>query len=48
VKIYECTVKSEISLSNKFISKTIADWRTFIIEIADPSWKDFADNIVIQ
>jgi hypothetical protein len=25
VKIYECTVKSEISLSNKFISKTIAD-----------------------
>lgn len=48
VKIYECTVKSEISLSNKFISKTIADWRTFIIEIVDPAWKDFADNIIIQ
>lgn len=48
IKIYECTVKSEISLSNKFISKTIADWRTFIIEIVDPSWKDFADNIIIQ
>lgn len=48
IKIYECTVKSEISLSNKFISKTIADWRTFIIEIMDPSWKDFADNIVIE
>lgn len=48
IKIYECTVKSEISLSNKFISKTIADWRTFIIEIVDPAWKDFADNIIIQ
>ncbi len=48
IKIYECTVKSEIALSNKFISKTIADGRTFIIEIMDPSWKNFADNIVIE
>ena len=49
VKIFECTAKSNITLpSNAFSQTKIADGRTFIIEIMDWAWKDFASNITIN
>ncbi len=49
LKIFECTAKSDITLpSNAFLQMKIADGRTFIVEIMDGAWKDFASNITIQ
>jgi len=50
VKIYECTLKKWFnSTSNIYLWKTNTDAsKNFIIEIVDPTWKDFATNITIQ
>lgn len=50
LKIYQCNLKNyvtNLSFANNFFIKTTNSWN-LIIQIIDPSWKDFADNIVIS
>lgn len=48
VKVYECNVKDSFDESNKkLIYKNIWD-RSFVVEIVDPAWVDFANNIEIR
>ncbi len=47
VKIYECSVKDGFDdSSDKLIHKSLWD-KHFVIEIVDPSWVQFANNITI-
>jgi len=48
IKIYECTIKDWFKTSAKFRYLVTADEKNFIVEIVDPSWKDFWDNIIIE
>jgi len=48
VQIYECRIKSTANIPSTYAQKTLEDWRTFLIEALDPTWVDFANNIVIQ
>lgn len=46
VQVYECKIKGEIP--SGYAQSKLEDGRTFLIEALDPSWVDFANNIVIQ
>ena len=47
IKIYECSIKNLFEESDKLILRTIDD-RSFVIEIVDPAWIEFSNNIDIQ
>ncbi len=47
IKIYECNIKDLFEESDKMILRTIDD-RSFVIEIVDPAWIEFSNNIDIQ
>lgn len=48
VKIYECSVKNTFDdLDKKLIYKNLWE-KHFVIEIVDPAWVDFANNISIN
>jgi len=48
VKVYECTAKNGVDDSDpKLIYKNIWD-KHFVIEISDPAWVNFANNIEIK
>jgi hypothetical protein len=48
VKIYECTVKDWFDDSAKnLIYKVVWD-KDFVVEIVNPAWIDFAENLVIK
>jgi hypothetical protein len=47
VKVYECSIKEWFDdTSKKLIYKVIGD-KHFVIEVVDPSWVKFANNINI-
>lgn len=49
VKIFVCTIKWTLSnLWNSIIQKTTGSGMNFLIQILDPAWFDFANNIVIE
>jgi len=47
IKIFECRIKGDISWTNKYVIRTTESDRKFVIEIVDPAWKEFADNVEI-
>lgn len=48
IKIYECTIKDWFDdWAKNLIHKTVWD-KDFIIEIVNPAWVDFAENLVIK
>jgi len=47
IKIYECNIRNWFEESEKTIFRKIWD-RNFIIEVIDPSWIEFANNLEIQ
>ncbi len=48
VKIYECTIKDEFDdSSERLIYKEVWEQK-FVIEIVDPSWIKFGNNITIK
>jgi len=47
IKIYECRIKWDISWTNKYVNKVTESDRKFVIEIIDPSWKNFSDTIEV-
>lgn len=47
IKIYECNIKKSFQESDQIILKKLWD-RNFVVEIIDPSWIEFANNLVIQ
>ncbi len=49
IKIFTCTIKGTLNnLWNSIIQKTSANDITFLIQIVDPAWAEFAMNTVIQ
>jgi len=49
VRIFSCTIKGTLSnLGNSFIQKTSSNGIQFLIQILDPAWAQFAENITIQ
>lgn len=49
IKILTCTIKGTLSdLWNSIIQKTSANGIQFLIQIIDPAWYDFANNISVQ
>jgi len=47
VKIYECNIKKWFQESDQVILKKLWE-RNFVIEIVDPAWIEFTNNLVIQ
>ena len=47
IKIYECNIKKWFQESDQIILKKVWD-RNFVVEIIDPAWIEFANNLVIQ
>lgn len=47
IKIYECNIKKWFQESEQVILKKIWD-RNFVVEIVDPAWIEFTNNLVIQ
>lgn len=49
IKIFSCTIKGTLNnLWNSIIQKTSANGITFLIQILDPAWAEFAINTIIQ
>jgi len=48
VKVYECTVKSTVSVPNNYVSLPLDNWKTFVVEALDPAWVDFANNVKVE
>jgi len=49
IKIFSCTVKGTLNtLWNSIIQKTSANGITFLIQILDPAWAEFAINTMIN
>jgi hypothetical protein len=47
IKIYECNIKKWFQESDQIILKKVWD-RNFVVEIVDPAWIEFTNNLVIQ
>jgi hypothetical protein len=47
IKIYECNIKKWFQESDQIILKKVWD-RNFVVEIIDPAWIEFVNNLVIQ
>jgi hypothetical protein len=47
VKIYECNIKKWFQESDQVILKKLWE-RNFVIEIVDPAWIEFTNNLIIQ
>lgn len=49
IKIFSCTIKGTLNnLGNSILQKTSTNWINFLIQIMDPAWAEFANNIIIQ
>jgi len=48
IKIYECSIKWDFINTPKYRYIQVQDGRDFVIEVVDPSWKDFADHVEIK
>lgn len=49
IRIFTCTIKGTLnSLWNSILQKTSANGITFLIQIMDPAWAEFANSIIIQ
>lgn len=49
VRIFSCSIKGTLNnLWNSIIQKTSANWIQFLIQIMDPAWAEFANNITIE
>ncbi len=48
IQIYECKLKNGTTVPSNYITKSISDGRTYIIDVIDPSRVDFANNINIE
>lgn len=47
IKFYECNIKKWFQESDQIILKKLWD-RNFVVEIVDPAWIEFTNNLVIQ
>lgn len=47
IKLYECNMKKWFQESDQIILKKLWD-RNFVVEIVDPAWIEFTNNLVIQ
>lgn len=47
IKIYECNIKNWFQETQQLILRKVWD-KNFIIEILDPSWIEFVNNIIIE
>jgi hypothetical protein len=49
IRIYSCVIKGTLNnVWNSIIQRTSANDITFLIQILDPAWAEFANTIVIQ
>ncbi|MFA6256501.1 MAG: hypothetical protein WC606_04960, partial [Candidatus Absconditabacterales bacterium] len=49
IRIYSCVIKGTLNnVGNSIIQRTSANDITFLIQILDPAWAEFANTIVIQ
>jgi len=48
IKIHECTIKNDFQTSEKYRHIVVQDDRNFIIEVLDPAWVKFTDNISVE
>jgi hypothetical protein len=48
IKLHECTIKGDFETSDKYRHIVVQDDRNFVIEVLDPSWVKFSNNIVME
>ena len=49
VRIFGCTIQGTLNnLGNSIIQRSSLNDIQFLIQILDPAWADFANNIIIQ